>query len=91
MVVSGWFCAFLGGLAATRSGLFYGVWLGGMFGLFRNHVASLKEQARMAEEDERLAQVKNASVLSTQATRGGGGTEKSWSVRICGSGARWKQ
>jgi len=47
-----------------------------MFGLFRNHVADLKEQARMAEEDERLAQVKNSSMLSTQArTRGGCCTE----------------
>lgn len=47
-----------GGVAAARRGLFYGVWLGGVFGLFRNHVASLREQAQMAEEDERLAQVK---------------------------------
>lgn len=41
-----------------RRGLFYGVWLGGVFGLFRNHVASLREQAKIAEEDERLAQVR---------------------------------
>lgn len=47
-----------GGVAAARRGLFYGVWLGGVFGLFRNHVASLREQAQMAEEDERRAQVK---------------------------------
>eukprot|EP00752_Nemacystus_decipiens_P005453 g4942.t1 len=45
-----------GGVANARRGLFYGVWLGGMFGLFRNHVASLREQAQMAEEDARLAQ-----------------------------------
>lgn len=49
-------------MAAARRGLFYGVWLGGVFGLFRNHVASLREQAQLAEEDERLAQVITAFV-----------------------------
>ncbi len=72
----GGFCEISGGVAAARSGLFYGVWLGGMFGLFRNHVASLKEQARMAEEDERLAQVKTASMLPTQAPGGGARTNR---------------
>lgn len=57
-----------GGVAAARRGLFYGVWLGGVFGLFRNHVASLREQAQMAEEDERLAQVKHPR-QNTRKTR----------------------
>lgn len=48
-------------MAAARRGLFYGVWLGGMFGMFRNHVASLKEQAQLAAEEERLAQVRGRS------------------------------
>lgn len=53
------FCS-AGGVAAARIGLFYGVWLGGVFSLFRNHVASLRQQTQMAEEDERLAQVKES-------------------------------
>lgn len=51
-----------------RRGLFYGVWLGGVFGLFRNHVASLREQARLSAEDERLAQ---ASVVGGRGAGGG--------------------
>lgn len=54
-----------GGVASARRGLFYGVWLGGLFSLFRNHVASLKEQAQLAEEHERLAQVFAASCESS--------------------------
>eukprot|EP00903_Cladosiphon_okamuranus_P008008 g7726.t1 len=45
-----------GGVAAARRGLFYGVWLGGVFGLCSNHVSSLRQQTQMKEEDERLAQ-----------------------------------
>lgn len=51
-----------GGLASARKGLFYGVWLGGLFEMFRNHVASLKEEARMLAEDNRLAEVRLLSV-----------------------------
>ncbi|CAN0423777.1 unnamed protein product [Ectocarpus sp. 12 AP-2014] len=58
-----------GGVAAARSGLFYGVWLGGVFGLFRNHVASLREQARLAEEDERLAQEERDAIGATALRR----------------------
>lgn len=47
-----------GGMASARRGLLYGVWLGGLFGMFRNHVASLREQARLEEEDKRLAEVR---------------------------------
>ncbi|CAM9366825.1 unnamed protein product [Pylaiella littoralis] len=54
-----------GGVASARRGLFYGVWLGGLFSMFRNHVASLKEQAQLAEEHERLAQVFAASCESS--------------------------
>lgn len=43
-----------GGVAAARRGLFYGVWLGGMFTLFRNHVSSLEEQAKLEEGNQRL-------------------------------------
>lgn len=57
-----------GGLAAARRGLFYGVWLGGMFGLFRNHIASLRDQAALAEEDAVLAQVRGRD----EGRRGGG-------------------
>ncbi|CAN0343482.1 unnamed protein product [Ascophyllum nodosum] len=45
-----------GGVASARRGLFNGVWLGGLFGMFRNHVASLREEARLAAEDDRMAQ-----------------------------------
>ena len=58
-------CGVAGGLTAMRRGLFYGVWLGGVFGLFRNHVASLREQAKLSEEDERLAQVGIICLLYT--------------------------
>eukprot|EP00904_Undaria_pinnatifida_P000850 jgi/Undpi1/10766/HiC_scaffold_29.g13214.m1 len=64
-----------GGLAAVRRGLFYGVWLGGVFGLFRNHVASLREQAKIAEEDERLAQEERDAVGKSALMRSIAGIE----------------
>lgn len=64
-----------GGLAAVRRGLFYGVWLGGVFGLFRNHVASLREQARLSAEDERLAQEARDAVGKSALLRSIAGIE----------------
>ncbi|CAB1120374.1 unnamed protein product [Ectocarpus sp. CCAP 1310/34] len=57
------------GMAAARSHLFYGFWLGGVFSLFRNHVASLREQARLAEEDKRLAQEERDAIGATALRR----------------------
>ncbi|CAM9320737.1 unnamed protein product, partial [Hapterophycus canaliculatus] len=70
-----------GGVATARRGLFYGVWLGGLFGMFRNHVASLKEQAQLAVEEERLAQEERAAIGRSALSRSIAGLDaqlKNW-------------
>lgn len=60
-----------GGLASARTGLFYGIWIGGMFGIFRNHLAHVREEARLAEEDRRLEEVsgKEKGAVATPCSR----------------------
>ena len=52
--------------------------------MFRNHVASLREQAKLSEEDERLAQV---SVVGGRGAWGGRGTRAAPRAPVSGTSA----